>query len=120
MRIVIAYGLDRGGNVVPVYTGNDADDAEAAVLAAGASGKIAKGYLVKNPDWARRYADFGPRKISPETSGATGGKEQQKGQTGGGESGSPAAGTSGADDDDDDHFGLSSGRARKRPRRRQT
>lgn len=64
-RVVIAYGT-KGEKVIPLYTGSDADAAETAIQLAGHQRKIEIGYLVRNPGWERRFADFLPPKKKEE------------------------------------------------------
>jgi hypothetical protein len=96
-RVVIAYGERKDGTIVPLYTGSDADTAETAIFLAGHQGKIETGYLVRNPGWERRFADFGPGEDSPPDEGEASEGEPGAGPAAGDEGASPSQDSAGAE-----------------------
>lgn len=55
-RIVIAIGETPGGDLVPIYTGKDAQAAFTAVSEAGQSGRIVAGAIYRDPTPSRRIS----------------------------------------------------------------
>ena len=55
-RIAIGVGETPSGELVAVYIGREADQAIAAIEAAGKKGEIAIGHLIRNPEPSRRFS----------------------------------------------------------------